>query len=102
MGGGRRGEKCKLDMRQVFDIQGNLLIFFLGGLEVFIVHFSYSQLPRYLQLGRLCERVPTHLLAGCPGAVELEPCGAGSLYGFSSDVVRWIVETQQPEESGHR
>ncbi|CAJ1387425.1 unnamed protein product, partial [Effrenium voratum] len=36
-----------------------------------------------LQLGRLCERTPTHLLAGCPGAVELEPCGAGSLYGFS-------------------
>ena len=50
-----------------------------------------------LQLGRLCERVPTHLLAGCPGAVELEPCGAGSLYGFSSDVVRWMVETQRPE-----
>eukprot|EP00913_Durusdinium_trenchii_P012922 g12134.t1 len=56
---------------------------------------------RHLQLGRLCERTPSHLLAGCPGAVELEPCGAGSLYGFSTDVVRWMVETQHPEV-GHR
>ena len=50
-----------------------------------------------LQLGRLCERVPSQLLAGCPGAVEAEPCGAGSLYGFSADVVRWMVQTQAPE-----
>ncbi|CAJ1359129.1 unnamed protein product, partial [Effrenium voratum] len=55
-----------------------------------------------LQLGRLCERTPTHLLAGCPGAVELEPCGAGSLYGFSVDVVRWIVATQRPEAATSR
>eukprot|EP00439_Symbiodinium_sp_Y106_P012729 s4628_g1.t2 len=56
---------------------------------------------RRLYLGRLCERAPSHLLAGCPGAVEIEPCGAGSLYGFSGDVVRWIVATQNPEV-GHR
>lgn len=102
----RSSEEGHPDAHLIFHQDGDTLVDWRQALPRLLQRVVAALPPteeelRRLQLGRLCERVPWQLLSGCPGAVELEPCGAGSLYGFSKDVVRWMVDTQGPEP-GHR